>query len=152
MTGTVRTVLRDGEGAASLNVTTDKLRRISPELRRALRPRLRAAGQITLAQAQANASWSRRIPRALSLQVSFAARNPGVAIVADASSAPHARPLEGILRDPFRHPVFGRDDVPWVTQATRPFLRPAARSTGAQVVDEVSRAIDDALTASGLNH
>lgn len=150
MTGTVRTVLRDGEGTASLNLTTDKLRKLSPELRRALRPRLRAAGEITLAQAKANASWSRRIPAALSLQVSFAARNPGVAVVADSSAAPHARPLEGILRDPFRHPLFGRDNVPWVTQAARPFLRPAARSTGARIVDEIESAIDDALTASGL--
>lgn len=145
----VRTTLADGEGSASLRLYGADIARLPKELRSRLRPRMREAGEITMARARANAAWSSRIPRALSLRVSFARRDPGVTIIADTSAAPHARPLEGITSEgSFRHPVFGNDV--WVTQATRPFLRPAAQATGGDVVAKVAEAIDDATRAVGF--
>lgn len=145
----VRTSIQDGEGSSSLRLYGADIARLPKELRSALRPRMRAAGEITLARAKANASWSSRIPGALSLRVSFAKRNPGVTILANAGAAPHARPFEGITdASSFRHPVFGNDV--WVSQATRPFMRPAAKESGEQVVTEIAAAIDDAAGRVGF--
>ncbi|WP_160051429.1 HK97 gp10 family phage protein [Nocardiopsis sp. FR26] len=119
------------------------------DLRKSLRPRMKAAGQPILADARRRASWSTRIPRALRLATSFTRRQAGVSIVASQRIAPHARPLEGIRGNrTFRRPVFG-DRETWVEQNTRPYLVPAADLHGRRVVQAVNQAVDDAAQAAG---
>jgi hypothetical protein len=123
--------------------------RFPEELRKSLRPQMRAAGQTLLADARRRASWSTRIPKSLRLATSFTKRQAGVSIVASRRVAPHARPLEGIRGNAeFRHPVFGDRDT-WVTQSTRPYLVPAVDMHGRRVVEAVNRAVTDAANAAG---
>ena len=151
---TLSTHYVDEGGAPALRITGRDLAALPKELRRRLAPKLAAAGERVRAEAASNAAWSSRIPPALSLKVSFSKGTPGVTIVADAAAAPHARAFEGMVQRTFRHPVFqvpGRDVV-WVTQDTRPFLRPAVQSVGARFVDDVVAAVDEALDATGFKH
>jgi hypothetical protein len=103
------------------------LGKMPPELRKHLRTDLRESAQRPLADAKARASWSKRIPAATRLSVSFSKRKPGVALTVRRLTAPHARPLENQGRPgTVRHPVFGRRDR-WAAQPARPFLWPAAQ-------------------------
>ena len=120
------------------------LARLEPALRRRVGAKLRTAGQETLDVGRRNASWSRRIPGAMSMRFTTRGRFPGVIITVDANAAPHARPFEGIVRSAFKHPLFG-DRNDWYEQAARPFLRPAAKQTGARVNRLTREAIDEAL-------
>ncbi|WP_433520143.1 HK97 gp10 family phage protein (plasmid) [Nonomuraea sp. CA-143628] len=119
---------------------------IPKELRKRLRPALKVAAEPIVADAKGRASWSTRIPRAISLSVRFSQRDPGVSIRVRSKVAPHGRPYEGITGNAaFRHPVFGHRDR-WVSQETRSYLVPAAEAgmDGAlaatvEVVDQVAR-------------
>lgn len=105
-----------------------QLGKFPTELRKALRPALQAAARPIVADAKARAAWSSRIPRAITLSVRFAKRDPGVSIRVRSATAPHGRPYEGITGSTsFRHPVFGHRDR-WVAQATRPYLAPAVEA------------------------
>lgn len=146
---TVHTHYDGGQNAAGMRITSQDIAKVPVELRRRLGPQIKAAGQSTLAAARANASWSSRIPGALSLKVSFAQNRAGVTIVADTSRAPHARAFEGIVSDAWSHPLFGDRDF-WYRQAARPYLRPAAQATGGVVVEQIIAAVDQALDAAGL--
>lgn len=122
---------------------------VPEELRKQLRPRFRAIGERMKAQAAANASWSSRIPGSLKVRVSLAGKRPGVYVLAEASSAPHARPLEGLNgRNPFRHPVFGNENV-WVAQSARPYLLPALMATREQSEADLRDALVEAFRATG---
>lgn len=125
------------------------LSRVPEATRGGLRKAVRAAGQSTLDEARANASWSSRIPGALTMRVSLAGNNPGVVVLARASVAPHARPYEGIISDPFQHPVYGNRNA-WVPQAARPFLFPAAEANAEPFRQGVRDAVDAALRANNL--
>ncbi|WP_182112890.1 HK97 gp10 family phage protein [Actinotalea sp. JY-7876] len=137
---------------ADLTKLASDLNRLPANLRRAVRPKVREAGGETLRVAQANARWSSRIPAALSLRTSFGARAAGATVVASTAIAPHARVYEGMVHDSFRHPVFARAGrgAEWVSQAARPYVRPAAKATGQRFVEATNTAIDEALTASGF--
>jgi hypothetical protein len=141
-----------GAGSAGLRIVARDLAKIPAELRRAARTRIKVAGESVLRQGQANASWSSRIPAAMSLQVSFSGRNPGVTIVVDSAKAPHARPFEGIVADTWRHPVFERSGrpTPWVQQAARPYLLPAAQAGFDLAVEGITAAVDEVLTNAGF--
>ena len=103
--------------------------KVPQELRRQLRPELRLIGNEVRAEAQRNAWWSKKIPRATRVAVGFSKRNPGVSIVVNKNKAPNARPLENQGRTGMvRHPVFGHMDKPWKDQPARPFLAPAAQA------------------------
>ena len=129
-----------GDFSLQLRHAADDLRNMSTEVRRSIRPTLQRAAEPIVAQAQANASWSRRIPGAIRLST----LKRGVEIRVSAKKAPHARPLEGIRGNhTFRHPVMGDRSV-WVTQLTRPFLQPAARVHGRRVTEKVVQMIDRA--------
>ena len=101
--------------------------------------RLREAAEVIAEQARENAAgWSARIPP--SIKVSGGAG--GVSIM---SGAPPAYPNEvaGV-----RHPVFGgrgtrRPGAPWVTNAHRPFLAPAADERIDEAAEKFARVIDD---------
>jgi hypothetical protein len=125
---------------------TKELDGIPKELRKQLRPALKAAAEPIVADAKGRASWSARIPRAITLSVRLGQRDPGVSIRVRSTAAPHGRPYEGITGNAsFRHPVFGHRDR-WVAQATRSYLAPAAEAgmdgvlaASVEVVDQVAR-------------
>ncbi|MFG3439934.1 HK97 gp10 family phage protein [Nonomuraea sp. NPDC047897] len=118
---------------------------IPKELRKKLRPALKTAAEPIAENARGRASWSKRIPRAISVGVRFS-RDPGVYIRVRRAVAPHGRAYEGITgASDFVHPVFGHRDRE-VSEATRPYLEPAVTagaddvlSTVAGVVDQVAR-------------
>jgi hypothetical protein len=118
-----------------------QLRDVPAELRPELRRNILDAAGVIAATARSNASWSSRIPDAISARVRFGTGS-AVQIVVNASKAPHARAFEGIGQrgGTFRHPVFGRDI--WVEQQQRPFLIPAVRQHEDQAVRGVQSAID----------
>ncbi|MGV9535012.1 HK97 gp10 family phage protein [Streptosporangium sandarakinum] len=125
------------------------LRRVPAELRKELRPAIRAAAQQVLTEARSRASWSSRIPGAMRISVRFTGKAAGASVIVSAARAPHARPYEH-LGSPgtFRHPAFGNRRV-WVTQAARPYLFPAARSTRERAAREIDQAVERALRRTG---
>lgn len=129
---------------------TADLARVPESIRRGLRPAMREAGQRVLTDARRRASWSSRIPGAMSIRVSLSGDRPGVMITVSAARAPHARPYEGILgASEFWHPVFG-NRAAGVREATRPYLWPAAKAAAPQVQRDVRDAIDRAMRAHNL--
>lgn len=116
--------------------------RVPAEMTAGLRAELPAAGQRLLRASQAGASWSSRIPGAHYLRTSLAQSGGGVSVGVDATAAPHARAYEGLTqggsRGFFRHPTYGHD--PWVSQDTRPFLRPAIEAEAPRL-EEAIRAL-----------
>lgn len=129
---------------ASVTLLAQQLGKVPIELRRELRPKLRAGADAIVRDMKARASYSTRIPGAIRTTVSFAARGGGVKIRVDSNRAPHARVLErgnlGGRHDTFRHPVFGDTDV-WVSQPTRPFFFPAVRAGREQLKKHISDAV-----------
>lgn len=134
------------EGIDSVRLLAAKLGSMPEELRKDLRPKLRDAGRIVQREAQANASWSTRIPGAITVGSSLTS-NGGAIIRVSRTKAPHARPYEGIAQrgDTFRHPVFGNTDV-WVEEGTRPFLFPAVQSKKEEVMAKVAEAVKSATS------
>jgi hypothetical protein len=130
------------EGEAEARLLIRDLNQVPVTLRRQMTRKIRKAGSPIVSRAKANASWSTRIPGAISLRTRYTGNRPGISIRVSASKAPHARAYEGLTGNgqTFKHPVFGGDT--WVTQATRPFLFPAAQAEGQRVVDDIAQAID----------
>lgn len=124
-----------------------QLKDVPTESRRRLRKAIVEAGDVLLSRARSNASWSSRIPGAMHIRAAFG-RNAGVELIVDSEAAPHARAYEGIAqqdgRGVFRHPVFGNENA-WVSEHTRPFLRPAVRDTESVAVERIQAAIDEAF-------
>lgn len=118
---------------------------VPANLRRELRPKLRAGGEPILRDMRARAGYSSRIPQAISMTVSFAQSGGGLRFRVDARRAPHARPLEGANSRGgfFRHPLWG-DREHWVSQPTRPFFFPALPAGR----EQLKRNIGDAVRAS----
>lgn len=121
------------------------------ELRRELRPKLRAAVDVIVADMRGRAGYSSRIPGAIRVTSSFSGRRGGggVSIRVDRKRAPHARALEGMDRkgrtaSSFRHPVFGDRDV-WVSQPTRPFFFPAVRAKRNDVRNRIAEAVRSSI-------
>lgn len=118
-------------------------------LANALRKNLRKAADPVKARVQANASWSSRIPGAVSIGTSFSAKKTGIFIRVNASKAPHARPLENDGKQGvFRHPVFGSKT--WVSQRARPFFFPEAARHMPEVEKAVLEAVEEAAKAAGF--
>lgn len=133
----------------------EDMRKLTPELRRKLRPALRRAGAVVAADAQRRAAaWSARIPPTVKVSTSFQANKEGVFVRAGGPTAPHARLYENVWgRSEFRHPVYavsGRPTV-WVSQQTRPFLAPAARANEQATTNAITAAIDEVGPALGFH-
>jgi hypothetical protein len=99
-------------------------RHLNREYKTAARPVAQDAAQ--------NASWSTTIPPAIKLRASRSKQFPGADVVVP-KSIPHARLYEGMTkggRGSFRHKVFDKPPRPtvWVSQQTRPFIRPAVKA------------------------
>jgi hypothetical protein len=133
----------------TLDALIADLGKIPPELRRHLRPAMRKAARPILADAKRRASWSSRIPGAISIRTSMSQRNPGVRLVVDAAKAPHARPFEGTRGGQFRHPVWGNREV-WVSQRARPFFFPAVYAHRDDVAREANSAVLAAARSAGF--
>lgn len=126
------------------------LRKIGDGVGRNLGKEFKKAAGPVAQQARANASWSSRIPGAISVGVSSSRRFPGAQIKVSKDKAPHARLFEFPGRGgSFRHPVYGNREV-WVEQRGRPFIRPAVRQMGGDFVKAADRAVDSAAKAAGF--
>lgn len=123
------------------------LGKAGPELRKELRPQLRAAGSVIRNDMRSRSAYSSRIPGAIGMTLRFDARGGGIRFSVNAKRAPHARVLErgnlGGRATTFRHPVFGRDW--WVSQATRPFFFPALIAGRGVVKQRISDAVKASL-------
>lgn len=116
---------------------------MTPVVRRELRTGFREVGRGAADAAKADASWSSRIPKAISVRPLTGARTAGVYLRVNSARAPHARPYEGIGgQATFRHPVFGRNR--WVAEATRPYLTPAVQHAR----PDAEKAAKDAVLAA----
>jgi hypothetical protein len=122
------------------------LRKFAPATQKTFRARLRTIATVVASDAKGNASWSKRIPRAISTTVQ--AKGAGVRV--RAAIAPHGPLYEDPRRrGTFRHPVFG-DRGHWVTQTTRPFVQPAVDARQAYIKTEGLRAVQQAKEEAGL--
>lgn len=137
--------MTDDSGTKELRDFIKEIGKLPADLRKELRPALQRSAEKPLAEAKRNASWSRRIPGATKIAVSFSKRYAGVALKTSRGKAEHGRVYEhGGQPGTFRHRVFGHDV--WVEAKARPFLWPAAKpwleSTDelvGNVVDTVAR-------------
>jgi hypothetical protein len=122
---------------------------IPKELRKELRPALRAAAEPVVQDARGRASWSTRIPRAISMSVRFS-RDPGVLIRVRRSVAPHGRAYEGITgASDFIHPVFGHRERE-VAEGTRPYLEPAVRAAADTVLAKAAGVVEQVAREQGF--
>ncbi|MDF5755820.1 HK97 gp10 family phage protein [Spongiactinospora sp. TRM90649] len=141
---------RRNPGVAELRKLIGEVGGLPADIRRELRPMLKVAGQKALTDARANASWSKRIPRATRLSVSFSKRRAGIALQTNKNRAPHARPHEHQGRGGyFRHPVMGNRRN-WVRQKARPFLWPAAAPLMRGIDEQIGQAADEAARKLGF--
>jgi hypothetical protein len=123
----------------SVRALAERMGTLPAELRTELRPKLLHAASLIASDARNRASWSTRIPGAISVSASFNSRTGGASVRVSARKAPHARPYEGIDGNAtFRRQVYGKA---WVTQETRPFLMPARRAKEATAIAEIAAAV-----------
>jgi hypothetical protein len=137
-------------GSEDVVKLVNDLRKIGDGVGRNLGKEFKKAAGPVAQQARANASWSSRIPGAITVGVSSSRRFPGAQIKVSKDKAPHARLYEYPGRGgSFRHPVYGNREV-WVDQQGRPFIRPAVRAKGGEFVKAADRAVDSAAKAAGF--
>lgn len=129
-----------GVDFGGLDLLVEQLRAVPKDAKRDVRKAIVDATADIRADMARRASWSSRIPGALTTRVRFASAS--VEIRADARRAPHARPYEGVGNrgGSFRHPVFGNTDA-WVSQSTRPFFFAAVDANRKATRDAVERAV-----------
>ncbi len=130
-----------------LNALSRDLKRVDPALQKEFLNALKKSGNRVAASAKAEiGDHSSRIPKTIKV------RRAGVRvkIIAGGEGAPHAAAFEHQGRGgTFRHPVFGRRDTKWATQAAHPFLTPAANQNFDAFVRDVLTAVDSAFFAAG---
>lgn len=136
------------KGTAELRRFIRDFEKFPAELRKEMRPMLKATGDRALARARANASWSTRIPGSLRVSVSFTKRSAGVTLTSNRNRAPHGRPYANLGKPGFFRVPTGTPSEPWVRVQARPWFFSAAdvamtkdidRKIG-EVVDSVARA------------
>ncbi len=119
------------------------LRKAAPELNKALRLRLRSAGEIVADEARTRIlPFSSSVPPSIKVRTAGA----GVSVIAGGPKAP----LGGLFElgnrgsrggDVWKHPVFGHRAV-WVEQAMHPYLAPALEAKIPDVEVAVNEALD----------
>lgn len=124
---------------AQLQILIRDLGAMPPAVRRTLRPAVLEVSRPVLARMRAHASWSSRIPAAISVRPSAAAA--GVEFRVSAARAPHARPYEhdgaeGI----FRAPLWG-DREWWFPHQARPFFYRSVAEGAGEIVDHLGDAV-----------
>lgn len=132
------------------------LNAMGPKQRRRLRAEFTRISQSAASDAKSRAgAWSSRIPSAISNRpLADAGRGRVGAEVRVSRRVPHARPFEGISQQGntsyFRHPVFGRTDIPWERQDTRPYLWPAVRGRAPEIRRAVEQVVDQVARECGF--
>ena len=115
------------------------MKRLTPEVQKQFRADLKKIAQDVASEAKGRASWSRRIPGAISATVT--AKGAGVRL--SKKKAPHGGLYErgsSGNRRMVRHPLFGNTDF-WFETPIRPFIEPAVQSKR----DDAKEAFLDAL-------
>lgn len=136
--------------APDLSKLAKDLKAADKELLKELRKGMRAAAQPALSRAKSNASFSRRIPGAITISVTFPARGARVRVRVNSAKAPHGRAIEnGGKPGTFRHPVFGNRDR-WVDQPARPFFWPAMDGAKEDAAREIERVADEVTRKAGF--
>jgi hypothetical protein len=131
-----------------LRILIRDLGEIPPAVQKTMRPAVLKSARPVLARMKANASWSTRIPGAISMTAS--STFPGVTFRVSAAKAPHARPIEHDGEPgTFRHPVYGNREV-WRPQAARPFFYRAVEAMSEQVANAIGDAVTDAARQHGF--
>ncbi len=140
-----------------------ELDRFDPALARALRKRIRNAGNVaaqevikTLRLPSPDGGPDRGLSRealaqATRVTVSFAKRAAGARIVTSSSRLPdeHKGLLKVYNKTRFRHPVFGDRDF-WVYQQGRPYFGEViTRMINRELINEIRNALDEATRAIG---
>ena len=131
---------------------------IATNIRRNLRKAVTESGAEITEAIRSESSWSKRIPGATGLAMSFGAQTVAVRVKTSAKKAPHARPLEfGTKGNPGanRHPVFVKKGQPvpkgrWVNQPTREFFFSAAKAMTPLVERKIQTAIDAIAFEAGF--
>jgi hypothetical protein len=138
------------------------LDKFDPAITRALRKRIRNAGNIgaeavrkRLAEATPDGTplgpGREALIAATRVTVSFGKRSAGTRIVTSASKLPpeHQGLLNVYNKTTFRHPVFGNENV-WADQKGRPYFGDAIQEVmGTAITNEIRAALDDAAKAIG---
>ena len=119
------------------------LRSFAPDVQKTFRGRLSEIAMVVAGDARGRASWSRRIPGAITTTVQAA----GAGIRVRAAQAPHGPLYE--MRASWRHPLFG-DRRHWYAQRGRPFLQPAVDARQEYIRVEAVRAVELAKEEAGL--
>jgi hypothetical protein len=142
--------------ARSLRDLGKRLRKQQPLVAASVRKSLRVSGQVIADTAKDNASWSSTIPDSIKVRASGPA---SVTISAGGKAAPSAKAYEEGRKayssnggGSFNHPVFAhgpRSSWTWVSEDTRPYLRPAALShlleTREAIRDGIQTVVDAAV-------
>lgn len=139
-----------GDFRADMSEISAELKLTDVEWAAALRKQIRAAisdaGKDLADKVKSAASWSGRIPGAVSVKTSFAVNGAGASIDVNARKAPEAKPLES---KSLRHPVFGNTKV-WVSQPTRPFFNNTIAENQAAAEVKFDAALDEAVHEAGF--
>lgn len=134
-----------------------------PELARALRKRIRNAGNLAKEEVQKtlrlpspdggddSGEGRAALAAATRVSVSFGKKAAGAKIITSSSKLPAEN--RGLLhvynKESFRHPVYGNENV-WVAQKGRPYFGAViTRMIGKAIQAEVHKALDDAMKAIG---
>jgi hypothetical protein len=124
----------------AIRVLAADLRRVSPAAWAATKAGLAKGGELVLKDAQANASFSSRIPSSGVVQVS---PSGGVRVRFGGDGAPDAAPIENKGKGHVKHPVFGNRSV-WTNKNSPPaFLSPAVNKNRVQILAIVERTVGD---------
>lgn len=130
---------------AELKAFIKDLRATYPAAAKGLRENLRVGGEIVAVEARKIAGQhSRSIPPTIRTSVYGAV----VAVKGGNKTTPLAALYELGNKgsrgqaDTFRHPVFGRKDVPWQSQARYPFLLPALERAGPAMEAELEKTVE----------
>jgi hypothetical protein len=143
-----------------------KIDAIDPELARALRRRIRNAGNIAALAVKAalaeptpggtplgSEAGRQALIQATRVSVSFGKAAAGARIMTTSARLPQVQ--KGLLKvynkTSFRHPVFGDRNV-WVTQEGHPYFGAAIyKVINRAILDEIRNAFADAAAAAGLS-
>ncbi len=118
------------------------LKRYAPEVRKEFNKQARGVLSVIVADAKARASWSRRIPGAITPTVTT--RSVGVRL--SRRKGAHGPLYErGSKGTPgiVRHPLFGNRAF-WFTSPVRPVIQPAVDAHERKVTEAMLQAIEDA--------
>ena len=170
----------------TFNVDSPDMRQLYLDLKAAdgnlqiqLRRAIKEAAQSVADKAKADVgAWSKRIPGALFLRVSFTQRSTGVSVEVNGKKAPHARPSDHAGKQgTFRHPVYGHDasghfvakgsrkkglrgvlgvrggralEATWVDQPARPFFASAVDAKSPDIERRILQVADDLARQAGF--